>query len=148
MSEPLERDMKLNPLLFHLASGVDPTVLDAWLKEKGLVVPDDLRRFWERHGGGELFQSETVLSPTGDAALGDDVDGRNEHHRTLGMPTRFLVFQEGVFLSALDLVRGDYVELDLDGYAVKGRYRTFDDWYVDLVRKEFEWQYGLPSPTV
>ena len=43
--------------------------LRRWLSENGLNLPEDFVAFLELTGGGDLFESETILGPYGDVEL-------------------------------------------------------------------------------
>ena len=40
--------------------------LDEWLRQRDLEVPSELAELWQETGGGNLFESETILGPFGD----------------------------------------------------------------------------------
>jgi hypothetical protein len=73
MNSLLQQDQGLRPLLFVWNGPISAERLDTWLGERGLEIPDDLVEFWRETGGGDLFESETILGPFGDKRLGDDL---------------------------------------------------------------------------
>lgn len=118
--------------------------LNIWLQKHNLNLPEDLIAFWQVTGGGDLFESETILSPFGDTYLGDDIDSVNEFHYSQGMKRDYLVFHVGTGLSAVRLADGHYVTLR-DNYQELSEFFSLDDWYVGEVRSQFANQYHLDT---
>lgn len=65
--------------------------LDEWFRQRDLEVPSELAELWQETGGGNLFESETILGPFGDVLTGDDVDSVNEVHRGRGLNRGYLI---------------------------------------------------------
>jgi hypothetical protein len=71
----------------------------------GMRPPDDLVAFRQRFGGGELFESETILLPTIRAKVpltemeGDDVESVTAFQRTERPKLRGSVFHTGSWTS-------------------------------------------------
>jgi hypothetical protein len=59
---------------------------------------------WLKVGGGDLFETETLLAPYGDETLGDDIDTVNRFYPARGMPSNYLVFHYGWGLSVVRLL--------------------------------------------
>jgi len=118
--------------------------MNEWLQQHGLEIPDELLQFWQVTGGGELFETETILGPFGDRQLGDDVDSVNEFHRARGMDRRYLIVHVGSALTAIRLSDKKWVILDQDTYAEIEEYDSFEGWYERVLRAEFAERYGLP----
>jgi hypothetical protein len=141
-------DARRKPELFCWFGAIPHTELQAWSQSRGHVIPDDLQMFWSVTGGGDVFESETILRPNVPAATtscyqaGDDVETVNVSFREAGCPERFLVFHTGSFLSAVDLTTGRYVNLS-ESYVVISEYGFLDDWYSQTLRQEFASRYGL-----
>jgi len=106
-----------------------------------MTAPFDLIDFWIATGGGDFFESETILGPIGDDRLGDSVRVANSVHSERGMPSRYLLFRTGVGLGAIDQQTGRYVELSPAYYPI-GSFETFNEWYCDI-RRDFAETYGL-----
>jgi len=125
---------------------MNPATLQAWLagNEWLGVCPSDLLLFWQETGGGDVFETETILGPSGDPQMGEDIGSVNRAMRSRGMPTRFLIFHIGSLVSAADTEAGDYVELEESTFRVLRRFATLDEWYVATLRQEYRQRYGLP----
>jgi hypothetical protein len=135
------RDALERPDLFHWNGPIDSTALDAWLQLHGMDrCPRDLRRFWEATGGGDLFETETILGPFGKVEWGDDVLGQNEVDRDGRLTKSRLVFarDDHGFGGVVDLDSGQYL-----GAAAGESFRSLDDWYVSTLRNEYAARYGL-----
>lgn len=138
-------DSRTRPDLFHWNGPIADARLRTWFLEHGFEgrIPEDLLRFWRRTGGGDIFETETLLGPFADPALEDDVAGVNASLRQKGLPPQFLVFYRGSYIGAVDLSSGDFVEMLESGFRVRRRFQSFDDWYANTVRAEFAGRYGL-----
>lgn len=146
MSPLIFNDAQARPDLFQWNGRMSPTDLKNWLNDHGWqgACPPDLLEIWQETGGGDLFETETILGPLGNTSLGDDIVDVNRALRSQGMPERFLVFYIGIEIGAVDTSRGDYVALDTANYQITNRFFSFDDWYVSTLRLEFKDRYGLP----
>jgi len=144
MKTLLHADWKKQPELFRFPGAIPKEKMDAWLKKRNLSVPQDLKDFWCETGGGELFETETILSPFGRRDLGDDVDSINQFHRQKGMPADWLVFHTGLGgLSVIELSSGKYASVHEGTYEVHQKFETFADWYDNFIRREYAPRYGL-----
>jgi hypothetical protein len=145
-------DARRRPELFCWFGAIPKTELQAWLEEHGLAIPADLQSLWCITGGGDVFESETILRPNAPAATtgfyeaGDDIETINASFRQAGCPEHFLVFHTGSFLSAVDLSGFRYVTLS-ESHAVISEYASLDDWYSQTLRQEFGSRYGLDAYT-
>lgn len=139
-------DARIRPDLFHWNGCMDSTSLRTWLDQNKWLgcCPTDLLAFWEETGGGDIFETETILGPLGDPQLGDDIATVNREIRSRGMPDRFVVFHQGLLMSAVDTISEDYVELDSSDFRVLQRFVSFDAWYRATLREEYRQRYNLP----
>ena len=146
ISSTLTADIRTRPDLFRWNGRMDSAELRTWLANNEWLglFPSDLLAFWQETGGGDMFETETVLGPLGDPHLGDDISTVNREMRSQGMPERFLVYHVGMLVSAVDTVQGNYVELDQSDFHVLRRFASFDEWYVATLREEYRQRYGLP----
>ena len=145
MSRFLHNDCSKRPDLFNFNGPIPLSELDRWINERQLNVPNDLKLLWHETGGGELFESETILSPFGDSALADDIESVNHFHREKGMPRDWMVFHIG--LGGLTVVQrnlGTYASVS-EEYKVQQTFSSLDDWYENLIRKEFAFRYKLDN---
>jgi hypothetical protein len=119
--------------------------LESWLAHNNWIgpCPRDLLAFWQETGGGDVFETETILGPLGDPQLGDDIAAVNREMRNRGMPERFLVFHVGLTTSAIDTESGDYVELAPEDFHVLRRFVSLEEWYRATLRAEYGRRYGL-----
>jgi hypothetical protein len=139
-------DARVRPDLFHWNGRIDSTGLSDWLDRNRWLgqCPGDLLDFWKQTGGGEVFETETILGPLGHPEMGDDIAAVNREMRSNGMPDRFVVYHHGLVISAVDTGSGDYVELAPSGFDVLRRFATLEEWYRATLRAEYEERYGLP----
>jgi hypothetical protein len=139
------RDAAKKPELFLWNGPIPRDVLTVWLRDHSVQVSEELATFWQLTGGGDFFESETILGPFGDPSVADDVTGVNEHHWNLAMPRWYLIFHMGTGgLSAVDQRDGGIVQLDCNTYKETARFVSFNEWYCQALRTQYGPRYGLP----
>ncbi|MBI5161262.1 MAG: hypothetical protein HY996_07605 [Micrococcales bacterium] len=138
-------DARARPDLFKWNGRMDQTELESWLASNKWIgsCPRDLLKFWQETGGGDVFETETILGPLGDPPMGDDLAAVNREMRERGMPERFLVFHVGLLTTAVDTASGDYVELTPELFRVVRRFASLEEWYRATLRAEYGQRYGL-----
>jgi hypothetical protein len=124
---------------------MDSVSLRAWLDRNQWMgpCPSDLLGFWHETGGGDIFETETILGPLSDPQMGDDIASVNREMRSRGMQERFVVYHIGLLMSAVDTLTGDYVELAPSDFQVLRRFASLDEWYRGTLRAEYGERYGL-----
>lgn|GEM_PF-5666536 len=139
-------DARIHPVLFSwrgpLPRAAVLDVLETYAP--GLAGAADLVGLWTLTGGGDYLESETLLSPVGDPALGDALVETNEMLHLRGLPRSAWVFSTGSRLGAFDAEVGEYLLLQdrRPLFLVEGRYRSFDAWYVRGLRAlRREWSF-------
>lgn len=145
MTPTMRKDLQLKPQVFFWEGPTDSRQLKRRLQEEGWRLPEDLLKLLAVTGGGEIFESETILGPCRDAELGDNLFTCNEQLRGRGLPDGYVVFHTGMAVSAVRLADGRYVEFGLEDFEERGEYATLDDWYRKLIRAEYAERYGLPT---
>jgi hypothetical protein len=147
MTPSIYEDALARPDLFHWF-GITETEFDQWLTTLPLRIHPGLVAFWRRTGGGDLFESETILGPL----VADDSDNVlvvNEVHWNKGLPRDMLIFHTGMNISASFVDqrrhRNRCVSLRPDSYDIGRQFDTFSDWYQETLRFEYAARYGLPS---
>lgn len=141
MTSSFEQDLRFAPNAFNWRGSTEVEPITEWLEAHGRHVPQDLIRLWARTGGGDMFETEEVLSPT---ATGDhDLEAVNRRLWAAGLAEELLVFHLGLYVTAVDLSER-VVRIDPDRLEPVGFFNSIDDWYADL-RAEYARSYGLPS---
>src|SRR5215469_17016607 len=145
----LVQDAHNEPRIFSPFGAIPSAEIQGWLRRTGLVLPADLIELWQQTGGGDVFESETILRPTVSSTpnscfVEDDIEGRNAAFGDEGKPSDLYVFQQGAFLSAIRLSDQRVVTLTEGGYAIKDSFASLDEWYVRTLRAEYGERYGLP----
>ena len=144
MIDQIFQDQRHRPNLFDFFGPIAPELLNAWLQERKLIIPADLRHFWCKTGGGDMFETETVLGPLGRVDLADDVESVNQFHRQKGMPADLLIFHIGLGgLSVLQSQSGKYASVQEDSYEVQQTFVSLADWYANLIRPVYASRYNL-----
>lgn len=146
MKDQIFQDQRCRPDLFHFFGAIAPDLLTTWLRERKLVIPVDLSRFWCETGGGDMFETETVLGPFGRTDLADDVDSVNQFHRQKGMSADWVIFHTGMGgLTVVEMSSGRYASVREGSYEVQQTFASLADWYANLIRQEYAPRYNLPD---
>jgi len=135
-----EEDVRFAPNAFDWRGSTDLNVLHEWLASRNRTVPEELVELWGRTGGGDMFETEEILSPF---ASGDhDLEAVNRRLWAAGLSEDLLVFHSGLYLTAVDS-KAQIVRVDPDHLEPDGGFGSIEDWYRDL-RREYARTYGLP----
>ena len=145
----LLQDAQKAPRIFSPFGAIPSAEIQDWLHRAGLVLPSDLIELWQQTGGGDVFESETILRPTvnsnpNSCFVEDDIEGTNAAYAEKGKSGDLYVFHRGLFLSAVRLSDQRFATLTEGGYSVKDSFASFDDWYVRTLRAEYGERYDLP----
>lgn len=145
MTEAIFDDARQRPELFVWEGSIGRQQLVGLLAEHGWSLPHDLVSFWERTGGGEIFEGEYLLGPCADMSLGDNLFSYNEELRDRGLSDDYVVFHTGMTVSAVRLADGCYLELDVNDFHERSEFASLDDWYRRSIRMEYAERYGLST---
>lgn len=141
------KDASNRPDLFVWFGTAQDLDLQTWQRLRCLTLPHDLLLLWERTGGGDIFETETLVGPAPGPKWADSFDDINELHRQSGMPGSFVIFHIGRCLSAIRLSDMKYTILEEGNYCVLREYKDLDDWYEHELRDEYAKTYGLSTTT-
>jgi hypothetical protein len=139
------RDARWAPRLFHWYGIGSPSMIKAWMAERRIVVPSDLRLFWEQTGGGDFFEVESLLGPCEVPSWGDRLDDSAIVLYEQGLSKSYLPIHVGTTVTAIDPYGLAYVSFDINDFVIQRRFVSFDDWYIQAVRPLHESVYGLPT---
>lgn len=139
----LARDVEKRPELFRWNGPEDRGRLRKWTAGFDGKIPEEMFLFWEATGGGEVFETETLLSPFGDSSAGEDIEGVTVSCRNRGLPENWMVFHIGWGVSAFDKKDGRFAWFEPQSYSPSRIIESFHDWYVSVLRAEFAERYGL-----
>lgn len=131
------KDYKKAPHLFQLSR----IKLDDFSKEI-LPPPRDLIEFWTEFGTGEIFETETIYSPSNNEK-DDTILDIQEHYSEKGIPPIYTVFHTGICISAYRKEEPRYVILDEDTFKVIKCFSSIEEWYNNTLRKEYAERYGV-----
>jgi hypothetical protein len=144
MNDELRADYGAAPHLFYWREPIPLSALQQWVHESRLLVPDALLDLWHWSGGGDWFDTETILRPEIDGADGDGVETMNQFLQSQGLSDQYLVFNTGAFLSAVRQSDGHIIWLgEANGYRERLDFGSLEEWYTQLVRAEYAEVYGL-----
>ena len=135
--------------MFCRFGAIPSGILQLWLQRTRLIIPADLIELWHQSGGGDVFESETILRPSVSSSpnrcfVEDDIEGINAAYTDEGKSGDLYVFHRGLFPSAVRLSDQRFVTLTQRSYTVKDSFASFDEWYVRTLRAEYGERYGLP----
>jgi hypothetical protein len=136
MNNRLREDIHNYPELFWFKEPLGESdirrTFDLW------QPPNDLLEFWREFGSGDMFESETILRPF---AASSSVEFITERERRKGFPMHLTVFHLGIFISGFN--SEGFEAFERDSFSFLGRFKTLDDWYVNMIRGSFEKRYRL-----
>jgi hypothetical protein len=146
----LLQDAQRVPRIFSAFGAIPSAEIQDWLQRTKLTLPSDLVALWQQSGGGDVFESETILRPTvvskpDSCFVEDAIEGINAAYEEEGKSGDLYVFHRGLIPSAVRLSDQRFVTLTEGGYTVKDSFASFDEWYVRTLRAEYGERYGLPS---
>ena len=145
MPRTIYEDALARPDLFHWF-GIDASAFESWLARLPLRVHPGVVDFWRRTGGGDVFESETLLGPLS-ADESDNVLGTNEFYWSEGLPRNQLIFHKGIYMSASFVDkrrhRNRILVLDPKSFEIRRWFDTFNQWYQQVLRSEYASRYGL-----
>ena len=145
MPATIFEDALLHPDVFHWF-GVDGAELEMWLTAFPLRVHPGLVSFWRRTGGGDLFESETILGPLA-SDESDNVLKVSEGFWNRGLSPDLVVFHTGLRLSVSSVDvrrhRNRLVVLKPESFELEQSFDTFNAWYQNTLRREYAERYGL-----
>lgn len=135
------------PHLFQWFGAIPSNELECWLHRNRLLLSSELVELWRMTGGGDIFESETILRPTVSSApnvgfVGDDIEGINASYFAKVNPQELYIFHQGSFLSAVRLSDQKFAALTVGG-VVERLFDSLDEWYLKTLRAEFGSRYGL-----
>jgi hypothetical protein len=137
MTMTILNDYKKAPHLFQLSK----IRLDDF-SEGILSPPSDLIEFWTKFGSGELFETETMYSPSINE-IDDSILDIQEHYLEKGMPPIYNVFHTGISISAYRQEEPRYVILEENTFKVIKCFNTLEEWYSGTLRDEYAERYGI-----
>jgi hypothetical protein len=142
MIDLITKDSNLHPSLFVWRGAIPLPEIEKWECEYVISVPDDIKQLWSTKGGGDLFESETILQPSG-SDEDDLVLPRSKWFWGKGLDSDSYVFHEGLYVSTFRRSAGLLSVFKSSNFSEVGTFRTLDDWYLSL-RTEYGDRYGLP----
>jgi hypothetical protein len=143
MIDLILKDSKLRPDLFFWWGNIPLSEIERWEREQCVSVPEDLKQLWSIKGGGDLFESETILPPSG-ATEDGLVLPRSKWFWGKGLDSDYYVFHEGLYVSAFRESSNALCSLKDANFSLVSTFGTLDDWYLSL-RAEYGDRYGLPD---
>ena len=141
MIDLIIKDSELRPSLFSWRGELPLSEIEKWEYEQLVAVPQDIKQLWNIKGGGDLFETETILQPFG-AKEDDLVLPRSEWFWKKGLDSDRYVFHEGLYVSTFRRSDNLLCSLDSSNFSEVGSFRTLDEWYLSL-RAEYGDRYGL-----
>jgi hypothetical protein len=136
------KDSDRRPDLFFWNGELSLQHVEAWGRERSLCIPEDLKKLWSIKGGGDLFESETVLQPFG-APHYDLIEPLTEYRWSQGLSKEYFVFHTGLGTSVFRKLDGVLFYFGGTVGSEVRRFQDLDTWYLQVVRAEFAKRYRL-----
>jgi len=143
MIDVILRDSDLHPGVFFWSGSLSASAIKEWERTQLLSAPEDLKQLWSLKGGGDLFESETILQPFGAKEEYDLIEPVSTVRWERGLSRDFCVFHTGLVDSVFRKSDGAIFSLPTDDPTQMIPFRDLDDWYVNALRSEYAERYGL-----
>lgn len=134
MIERLMKDAAERPRVFEWRGPIEAERVNLWSQSSSVRIPLDLRQLWIATGGGGIFESETILSPSEDDSE-YSIASANQSFWNSGGQRNLLLFHTGTWISAVRSERPFYVSMETETFTTVAEFEDLDSWYVGLVRK-------------
>ena len=135
-------DFYLRPDLFQWHGKLPVIAIENWQRDHSLSVPKDLKLLWSTVGGGDIFESETILQPQ-DARDDDLIIPMSNMLRTKGLDQQYYVFHVGLGVSVFGKTDTKLHLLNSVDLSLAGSFDDFNEWYIGTLRLEYGERYGL-----
>jgi hypothetical protein len=145
MIDLLLRDSHLRPDIFLWSGPLPISEIEKWEREQSLSAPEDLKRLWSLKGGGDLFDTETILQPFG-APEHDLIGPASQPFWEKGLSTEYCVFHTGLNDSVFRKSDGALFTLKSDPGGMS-QFKDLDEWYRVAVREVYAKGYALAPLT-
>jgi hypothetical protein len=140
--ETLLRDSKLHPDAFFWNGPLSTSAIEEWERKELLSAPEDLKQLWSLKGGGDLFESETILQPF-DAKEYDLIESVSSVFWAKGLSTNYCIFHTGRVESVFRKSDGAIFSLGPVDTSQMHQFEDLDEWYVKTLRSIYRERYGL-----
>lgn len=134
ITETLQKELKVNPNIFVPYGRINKRILKNELQKYHFNFPKELIKFWINYGGGDLFETETILSPIpSEKEFVYDIKKINNFRHENGLSDKYIVFQENASeMTAFDKETNEIVILNKDKYEIEERFENINTWFVYL----------------
>lgn len=143
MKNQIFKDAKENPKLFRWNGSIKKEGVLKWFKLREWNITDEMIEFYCITGGGEIFESETILGLYKNQVFGDDLESMNKYYQNKGMSIHWLLFHIGIKNSALNMDTSEIIIFDSISFKIIERYKSFSEWYIKFIREEYKDRYDL-----
>jgi len=131
MIKELKNKMKNYPQILIYYGGIKKNLLKKELSKYSFEFPKELIEFWIEFGSGDLFQTETILSPIpSDKDYILDIIEINNFLHNKGLDKNLIVFHENASeVSAFDVVTQKISIISNTNYLTKKQLENIDKWF-------------------
>ena len=142
MIDAILADSAQRPELFHWRGQIPTSKIESWERENRLTVPPDLKLLWSTTGGGDLFESETILQPFGSS---EDtlVLPVSETCWERGLADDNYIFHEGFRVSCFRKSGALLITRNLSDLTYIAEFQDLNSWYRATLKAEYEQRYRL-----
>jgi|HubBroStandDraft_3_1064219.scaffolds.fasta_scaffold95599_3 hypothetical protein len=144
MIEVILRDSQLHPGVFFWSGALSTSAVEEWERKQSLFAPEDLKQLWSLKGGGDLFESETILQPFGTKEY-DLIEPVSSVFWGKGLSTDYCVFHTGRVESVFRKSDGALFSLGSPDISQMSQFEDLDEWYVRTLRSIYWERYGLEA---
>ncbi len=133
MIDIIKSDIKKYPTILFPFGRIGAAELKKELNNYNFKFPSELVDIWSEFGGGDFFQTETILYPYQNEHIDNIVDVNNFLIKE-GMPVKYFAFHigRGEVTAFLKEDNNRIVNLKRDSWQETYHYSSFKDWFADL----------------
>lgn len=136
MTNTVKKALRKNPYVLFEYGVPEKKELETELNKYDFKFPKELIKFWQNFGGGDLFETETILYP---------VDTDNIEYDSMPVINRFLCKQEfdnnyyifhtnNATVTAFHKQTHEIAVFDNEprNYKIEQRFKNIDEWFFNL----------------
>jgi len=138
MMTQLKKEIKQNPRILSAYGALNKQLVISELAKYNFKFPTELVQFWIEYGGGDFFQTETILSPIhSDNEFIYDIIEINDFLHQKGLNENYIVFNEsGAEVTAFEKHTHEVAIISNKDYKIKKLFNNISQWFEYLCINE------------
>ena len=136
MTKTVKKTLRKKPYMLFEFGLPNKKELDKELKKHDFAFPKELVKFWKTYGGGDLFETETILYPLDtDNTEYDSMPLMNRFFEEKGFNNDYYIFHtNNSTLAAFHKKTHEIVVFgnELTKFRIERHYKNIDEWFFNL----------------